>query len=478
MTSSVTEPLTDVSALVRAHELALEFIESLPERPVGARASAADLHEALAGDLPEIGLDPVAVVEELVRAAGPGLIGSAGPRYFGFVIGGSLPAARAVDWLTTTWDQNAALFATSPAASVVESVTAGWILDLLGLPAGASVGFVTGAQMANFTCLAAARHAVLERVGWDVQLDGLNGAPPVNVVISQEAHATILSALRMLGFGSGRALRVPTDAQGRMRGEALRQVLASVDGPTIVCAQAGNVDTGAFDELAEIAELTRARGAWLHVDGAFGLWAAASPDRRDLVAGGELADSWATDAHKWLNVPYDSGIAIVADPAAHQAAMTVRANYLLRGRGSERDNHDWVPESSRRARGFALYAALQSLGRRGLAELIERDCRLAMRMAGLLSREPTVTILNDVVLNQVLVRIEPVSGGDGDTLTRAVAAGVQAEGTCWLSGTRWHDQDAMRISVSNWSTTETDIERAAAAILTVVRRELAATAST
>ncbi len=465
--------LTDVQALTRAHELALEFVASLPGRPVGARADAATLLATLGGPLPEVGEDALSVVDHLARGVDPGLVATAGPRFFGFVVGGSVPAARAIDSLVGTWDQNAALFIASPAAAVVEDVAAGWILDLLGLPTTASIGFATGGQMANFTCLAAARHAVLERAGWDVEQDGLIGAPSVNIVVSAESHATILAALRLVGLGSGRAIRVPTDAQGRMRGESLAAVLADLDGPTIVCAQAGNVDTGSFDELAAIGALTRATGAWLHVDGAFGLWAAASPGRRHLVDGLGLADSWATDAHKWLNVPYDSGIAIVADPAMHHGSMTVRGAYLLRGRDGERDNHDWVPESSRRARGFAVYAALRSLGRAGVADLIDRGCRLAVRMADVLGEEPGISILNDVVLNQVLLRVEPQDGRDPDVLTRAAIAGIQAEGTCWLGGTRWHDRQAMRISVSNWSTTEVDIDRSAAAILGVVRRVLA-----
>ncbi len=466
-------PLTDVRAMVRAHELALEFVATLPDRRVGASANTASLRAAMGGPLPVVGLDAATVVDELARAVEPGLVATAGPRFFGFVIGGSLPAARATDCLVAAWDQNAALFAASPAAAVAEEVAAGWILELLGLPTTASIGFVTGGQMANFTCLAAARHAVLERHGWDVEADGLIGAPTVNVVVSAESHATIMAALRLLGLGSGRAVRVPTDAQGRMRADALAPILDTLAGPVIVCAQAGNVDTGAFDELDAIAARTRARGAWLHVDGAFGLWAAASPALRRLVTGLDLANSWATDAHKWLNVGYDSGLAIVSDPAAHHAAMTVRGAYLVRGKDGERDNHDWVPESSRRARGFAVYAALRSLGRTGVAELIDRDCRLAARMADLLGEEPGIVVLNDVVLNQVLLRVQPQDERDGDTITRAVIRGVQEDGTCWLGGTHWHDQQAMRISVSNWSTTEDDIDRSADAIRRIVRRELA-----
>jgi glutamate/tyrosine decarboxylase-like PLP-dependent enzyme len=311
---------------------------------------------------------------------------------------------------------------------------------------------------------------VLRRAGWDVQEDGLAGAPPVHLVVGAEAHVTILTSLRMLGLGSQRVKRVAADAQGRMRADALREVLASCDGPTIVCAQAGNVNTGAFDPFDEIVPLVREKGAWLHVDVAFGLWAAASPSLRHLVRGVEGADSWATDGHKWLNVPYDSGIAIVRDKAAHRAPFASNASYLVQTTGQERDPQEWVPEFSRRARGFAIHSALKSLGRTGVAEMIERCTRLARRMAECLSRAPGVRILNDVILNQVLVRFEP-PGGDADAFTRAVIARVQEEGTCWLGGTRWHEQQAMRVSVSNWSTTEEDIDRSAAAILAAARAE-------
>jgi glutamate/tyrosine decarboxylase-like PLP-dependent enzyme len=457
--------------LERAARLAQSFLDGLPERPVGARTRFEDLLAALARPLPDGGVDPTAVVEELARLAEPGLVASAGPRYFGFVIGGSLPAALAADWLTTAWDQNAALCATSPAAAAVEQVTAGWVLELLGLPAGAGVGFVTGCQMANFSALAAARHAVLARAGWNVEENGLQGAPPVRVVVGEEAHATILSALRLLGLGSGRAYRVEADGQGRMRAECLQEALASGQGPTIVCAQAGNVNTGAFDPLDEVAEIAHRHGAWLHVDGAFGLWAAACPSRRHLTLGLEKADSWATDAHKWLNVPYDSGLAIVADPAAPCAALTKSAAYLVRAAGAERDNHDFAPESSRRARGFALYAGLRSLGRTGLADLVERCCQLAARLASQLDGREGARVLNEVVLNQVLVRFEPTNGSDADAFTRAVTAGVQRQGTCWASGTRWQGQEALRFSVSNWSTTEADIDRSAQAVLAAARDE-------
>ena len=458
--------MNDFTPLARAAELARSFLETLPARPVRESGSLADLRRALALPLPDAGVPAVQVIDDLVRAADPGLVAMAGPRYFGFVIGGSLPVATAADWLTSAWDQNAGLWVDSPAAAIVEDVAAGWLLDLFGLPAAASVGFVTGGQMANFTCLAAARHAVLDRAGWDVEERGLQGAPTVNVVVGDEAHATIFSTLRFLGLGAGTARRVATDGQGRMRAAALRDVLAKLDGPTIVCAQAGNVNTGAFDPLAEIASLARARAAWLHVDGAFGLWAAASPAHRHLTTGVAAADSWACDGHKWLNVPYDSGFAIVKDPVVHRAAMSIGAAYLVAGDAGRRDALDWVPELSRRARGFPVYAALRFLGRRGVAELVERCCTLARRMAERLGAAPGVEILNDVVLNQVLVRF-----GDADDLTRSVIDRVQEDGTCWLAGTTWHGKGAMRVSVINWSTSEADIDRSAEAILAASRGE-------
>jgi glutamate/tyrosine decarboxylase-like PLP-dependent enzyme len=452
--------------LARTTDLALEFLRSLPERRVGAAASVGELRAALGGDLPEHGEDPSQTIERLARQADSGLVAMAGSRYFGFVIGGHVPAALAADWLTSTWDQNAGLYATSPANSVVEEVAAGWLLEILDLPRSASVGFTTGCAMANFTGLAAGRHAVLARLGWNVEARGLYGAPEIDVVIGDEAHATILAALQMLGLGRERVKRVATDGQGRMRADFLCEVLAGCTGPLIVCAQAGNVNTGAFDPLEEIADQVRERGGWLHVDGAFGLWAAASPSFAPLVQGAGLADSWATDGHKWLNVPYDSGIVIVADPEAHRQAMTISAAYLVQTGGAERDPFDYVPEFSRRARGFTVYAALRSLGRAGVRDLVERCCALARRFADRLGAEPGIEILNDIVLNQVLVRFQPRQGaGDADATTREVIARVQADGTCWLGGTVWHGLAAMRISVSNWSTGEGDVDASVAAIL-------------
>lgn len=459
--------------LKRTTDLALEFLDGLPERRVGPTASLGELRATLGGPLPEEGTDARQVIEHLARAADPGLVGTAGPRYFGFVIGGHVPASLAADWLTSAWDQNAGLYVSSPANSVVEEVAAGWLLEILGLPATASLGFTTGCSLANFTALAAARHAVLARQGWDVETAGLFGAPPIEVVIGDEAHVTVLTALQMLGLGRERVKRVAVDGQGRMVPAALRDVLAGVSGPLIVCAQAGNVNTGAFDPLEEIIPIVRESpggGGWLHVDGAFGLWAAAVPALAHLVRGAAGADSWATDAHKWLNVPYDSGIVAVAHPEPHRAAMTISAAYLVQTEGRERDPFDWVPEFSRRARGFAVWAALKSLGRSGVAAMVERGCALARRFAEQLRQEPGVEILNEVVLNQVLVRFQTPGGGSAgaltrDAFTREIIARVQADGTCWLGGTTWQGKAAMRISVSSWATTEADVDASAAAIL-------------
>jgi glutamate/tyrosine decarboxylase-like PLP-dependent enzyme len=456
----------DLAPLRAAARHAESFLASLPTRRVGAAATPAEMRAALGGPLPEQGVAPERVVDELARAAeAGGLVASAGPRFFGFVVGGSLPAAVAADWLTSAWDQNAGLFVLGPAASVVEETAGAWLLDLLGLPAAAGVGFVTGCQMANFTGLAAARHAVLGRAGWDVEEKGLQGAPRVRVIVSDETHVTILSALRMLGLGAGTVERVPTDEQGRMRADECVAAIARGSGPTILCVQAGNVNTGSFDPLPAVIAAAQARDAWVHVDGAFGLWAAVSPQRRALLAGVADADSWATDAHKWLNVPYDSGIVFVRDPDVLRGAMAATAAYLIKGAGQVRDQEDWVPEFSRRARGFPVYAALRSLGRAGVRDLVERCCAVAARMAERLAAAPGVAVLNDVVLNQVLVRFTPPGGGDADAFTRAVVERVQADGTCWLSGTTWHGLAAMRISVSNWSTTIADGDRSVAAIL-------------
>ncbi len=457
--------------LRRTAEIAADYLEQLPERPVGSAISREEMRRALGGTLSDHGESPGSVVEELAAQADPGIVATAGPRYFGFVVGGSLPVAVAADWLTSAWDQNAGLFVLSPANSVAEEVAGGWLLDLFGLPSTASFGFVTGCQAANFSALAAARHALSQRFGWDVEERGLYGAPEIAVVLGAEAHVTIHTALQMLGLGRERVHRVAVDGQGRMLPAALSATLAPLAGrPTLVCAQAGNVNTGAFDPLAAIADLTAKHGAWLHVDGAFGLWAGASPQLRALVRGVERADSWATDAHKWLNVPYDSGLVFCAHPDAHRAALTAHADYLQQTAGRERDPFEWVPEFSRRARGFTVWAALRHLGRQGVAELVERSCRHARRFADRLRGGDRIEVLNEVVLNQVLVRFSPpgrTGGGDAaasDEFTREVIRRVQLDGTCWLSGTTWQGKAAMRISVSNWSTTEADVERSVAAI--------------
>jgi len=452
--------------LARAHAHAGDFLRDLPQRFVGARAGRDEMIAALDRPLPQAGEDAAAVLDLLAGQAGRGASACAAPRYFGFVIGGSLPVALAADWLVSTWDQNAGIHVISPLAAALEEIAARWLLDLFALPRDSGVGFVTGCQMAHFTCLAAARHGVLRRAGWDVETEGLNGAPRIHVVASDEAHVTVDVALRYLGLGTRALVHVEADKQGRMRADRLRELLPTLQGPVIVCAQAGNVNTGAFDPLREIGEIARAHGAWLHVDGAFGLWARASADEvlRERADGIELADSWATDAHKWLNVPYDSGIAIVRHAEDHRAAMTSTAAYLIQTGGAERDAVDWVPEFSRRARGIPVYAALRALGRDGVADLVDRCCARARQFATLLGAEPGVRILNDTVLNQLLVRF-----GDDDALTRAVVTGVQDEGTCWASGTTWHGLAAMRISVSNWATSEDDVAISAAAMLRVYR---------
>jgi glutamate/tyrosine decarboxylase-like PLP-dependent enzyme len=450
--------------LARAQAHATAFLRDLPERFVGARASRDELIAALDAPLSTQGENAAAVLDLLAAQAKRGASACAAPRYFGFVVGGSLPVALATDWLVSTWDQNAGIHVISPLAAALEEIAARWLLELFDLPRESGVGLVTGCQMAHFTCLAAARHGVLRRAGWDVEADGLHDAPRIHVVASAEAHVTVDVALRYLGLGTRALVPVESDEQGRMRADRLRDVLPALQGPVIVCAQAGNVNTGGFDPLEEIAEIARAHDAWLHVDGAFGLWARASAERSELARGIELADSWATDAHKWLNVPYDSGVAIVRHANDHRAAMTSTAAYLIQTGGAERDAVDWCPEFSRRARGIPVYAALRALGRDGVAALVDRCCARARQFAELLSAEPGVRVLNDVVLNQVLVRF-----GDDDHTTQRVIAGVQQDGTCWASGTTWHGLAAMRISVSNWATSEEDVTSSAAAMLRVYR---------
>jgi glutamate/tyrosine decarboxylase-like PLP-dependent enzyme len=443
--------------LLRTAEIAADFVESLHDRPVWPAATVEELRHALGGPLPDGPVDSRTVIEELAEDADRGTVGMPGGRYFGFVIGGALPAALAADWLASTWDQNAGLVVAGPAAAVVEEVAGEWLKELLGLPRTASFAFVTGCQMAHVTCLAAARHDVLARAGWDVEQDGLAGAPQIRVLAGTKRHVTIDRALRLLGIGSGSITVVEADSQGRMRVDALATALEVVRAPAIVCAQAGEVNTGAFDDLAEMGRLARVAGTWLHVDGAFGLWASASPERRHLLSGVDRADSWATDAHKWLNVPYDCGLAFVAHPEAHRSAMRLTAEYLVVDPEVARDQMDWTPEFSRRARGFAVYAALRSLGRQGVADLVEGCCARARQFAAEIASLPGCEVLNDVVLNQVLFRFED------DETTNAVLAEVQASGEAWMSGTSWNGRAAIRLSVSNWRTSEDDIARTLAA---------------
>ncbi len=432
---------------------AIRYLEGLNERGVAPDpavvARLAELDIPLPTD-PSPADETVALLDSYSAAT----MAMAGPRFFGFVIGGALPAALAANWLVSTWDQNAALTEVTPLPAKVEDVALGWLRDVLGLPPETGVGFVTGATMANFTCLVAARHAVLKQAGWDVEADGMFGAPTVTVVVGEEAHSTLFKSLGLAGFGRNRVVRVPVDKQGRMRAD----MLPNLSGPTIVCLQAGNVNTGAFDPAPEIIPSAKAANAWVHVDGAFGLWASVAPSRAHLMVGYADADSWATDAHKYLNTPYDSGLAFVRSPDVLQAAMAVTAAYLPSS--PTHDPANFTPELSRRARGIEVWAALHTLGRSGLADLVERTCRYAARFAEGL-RAAGYTILNEVVLNQVLVTF------GNDERTRRVIAAIQRDGTCWCGGTMWQGQTAMRISVSSWATTDSDVERSLQAIIRI-----------
>ncbi|MEU7759017.1 MULTISPECIES: pyridoxal phosphate-dependent decarboxylase family protein [Micromonospora] len=446
----------------RAADHAADYRLSLPDRPVGVPVDQAALNEAFAGPLPDAPTPPEQVLAELVAAAEPGLVATAGPRYFGFVIGGALPAATAADMLAAGWDQNAFNAVTSPAAVAAEAAAGTWLKELLGIPATASVGFVTGGQAANTAGLAAARHQVLADSGWDVERRGLSGAPAVRVFAGAERHATVDRSLRLLGLGTDALRPVPTGPQGAIDPHALAAALRDAGpGPTIVCLQAGNVNTGACDDLRRACDLVHRYGGWAHVDGAFGLWAAVSPSTRHLVDGLEAADSWACDGHKWLNLPYDTAFAFCARPDAHAAAMSLAAAYLV-GSGGVPVGAELTAESSRRARGFAVWAGLRELGRDGVAALVERCCALARRFADGLSAAG-FEVVNDVALNQVLV------GFGDDARTDRVVAAVQADGTSWAGGTTWRGRRLMRISVSNATTTEADVDRSVAAIARLAR---------
>lgn len=437
---------------------AARYLAGLSDRSVAPLPEHVAGLKALGGSLPEGPSDPAAVLALLDDVGSPATVASAGGRYFGFVIGGTLPAALAANWLAGAWDQNAALQVMSPVAAKLEEIVLEWMVDLLGLPSGCGAGFVTGTTMANFTALAAARTTLLHRAGWNVEEDGLFSAPPIQVVVGEEVHVSLLKALSMLGLGRSRVIRVPADDQGRMRPEAL----PALDDRTVICIQAGNVNSGAFDPAGEVCARAREAGSWVHVDGAFGYWAAASPEYAPLLAGAAAADSWAIDCHKWLNVPYDSAVAVVRTPEHLKTAMAMSAAYLTPGAG--REPWQFAPEASRRARGVELWAAMRSLGRSGLRELIERNCRQARLFASEL-RAAGFRILNHVVLNQVLVSF------GSEERTRRVIAGLQDDGTCWCGGTKWHGQAAMRISVSSWATTDEDVDRSIAAMIRIAGKE-------
>lgn len=451
-----------------ALEHAKAFRASVRDRPPRPTISAAELDARLGGATPERGADAAAVIAALAEGAEPGLMGIVGPRFFGWVIGGSHEVGVAADWLTSAWGQNAGLYAGSPAAAVAEETAGRWLLDLLKLPKECSVGFVTGATMANFVGIAAARNEVLRRAGWDVEAHGLYGAPRVRVLLGEDAHTTVFAALRFLGFGAAAPVRIATDSEGRMDAHMLEKALAESQGPTIVIAQAGQINTGAFDPLVAIARACRAHGAWLHVDGAFGLWARAVPELAHMAEGAELADSWATDGHKWLQVPYDCGYAFVRDPEAHRRAMTIAASYLPQA-SVEYDASHYTPELSRRARGFATWAVIKHLGRAGVAEIVRRHCALAARLGERLAAEPGVRVINEVRLNQLIVSFGEGDGAAQDAATRAVIARLQEDNQCFAGGASWRGRWVMRVSVISAPLTEPDIDRLGEAIISAWR---------
>jgi glutamate/tyrosine decarboxylase-like PLP-dependent enzyme len=455
--------MSERDLLRRTAELAADHLDSLDSRPVYPRASVGELREVLDGPLPEGPSDPLQVIEQLAAGVDPGVVASQSGRYFGFVVGGTLPVALAADWLVSTWDQNLGLVALGPSAVVVENTAGAWTKELLGIPEDASFAFVTGCQTAHLTGLAAARQHVLAAAGWNLLEHGLAGSPPITVLVGAMRHSTVDRALRYLGIGRAQIRVVDAHPDGTIDPGALRVALAETDGPTIVCAQAGEVNTGVCDDLTAVADAVEETGAWLHVDGAFGLWAAAAPSLRHLVAGHERADSWATDAHKLLNVPYDCGIAFCAHPEAHLAAMTVHATYYVRDTKETREPIDWTPEHSRRARAVPVYAALRQLGRSGVADIVERSCAKARRLAAGLAAVPGCAVVNEVVLNQVLIRFSD------DESTMRVLAAVQDSGEAWMSGTEWDGRAAIRLSVSSWRTSDQDVERTLAAFREATR---------
>jgi glutamate/tyrosine decarboxylase-like PLP-dependent enzyme len=462
----VERSIPDLEVLARAAREAISYRQSVATAGEAHTLSYARMLEAFAGPTPEHGDDASTIIDDLIARATPGIRPQTGPRFFGWVIGGSHPTGVAADWLTAAWGQNAGNLVAAPAASAVEAVAAGWLLDLLGLPPDASVGMVTGATVANFVCLAAARSEVLRRVGWDVEADGLFGAPPVSVLIGADAHATVYSALKYLGLGARRVRVIATDDAGRIDADDFARALGETTGPAIAIAQAGQINTGACDPFVDIAPLARNRGAWLHVDGAFGLWAQVSPALKPLTTGVEQADSWATDGHKWLQTPYDCGYAIVRDAEAHRRAMAISASYLPPAECAERDPSAFVMELSRRARGFATWAMIRQFGRAGLAERVEKCCSIARSMADAIRGEPGLAVIGPVELNQFMVRFGvDTSGPEGDRLTLAAIARVQDEGVAFMGPAQWRGTWVMRVSVSSMETTEADGDESVASVL-------------
>jgi glutamate/tyrosine decarboxylase-like PLP-dependent enzyme len=452
---------------------AISYRDTLLNRPVGVALSHDELTSFVNTELPDDGETPDIAIRSLIKSVEKGLVNNANPRYFGFVTSGAIPVSVAADWLVSVWNQNAQVYSSSPAASVIEDVVAHWLIELLGLPQDASVGLVTGTQMASFTALSIAKNTMLGKYGWDIDTHGLQESPHLNIVCGECCHATIHSAIRMIGLGTKNVKLVQADGEGRIKIDAFSQVLDTCMGPTIVCVQAGNVNTGAFDPIEEIITLTAKRNIWVHVDGAFGLWAGASPRLKHLITGAERADSWATDAHKWLNVPYDSGIVIVRAPEAHRNLKTVQCAYASSTNPAYRDGSQWAPENSRRARGFVLYAVLRCLGRKGVQRIVENCCDMAQIFATELARLPDIHILNQVVLNQVLFRIEPKGLADLDTFNSAVASRIQNGGICWIGTTEWKGKTVLRISVSNWATAKIDVQRSIESIVKSIEQELA-----
>lgn len=450
------------TVLMRAAEHALAWINGLNDRPVATTASLGEMRARLARPLADDGVAPVQVIDELVADTADGIIGSQSGRFFSWVIGGSVPSAMAADWLTTVWDQNAGTHACAPAASVVEEVVADWLKDIFKLPAVCSVGFVTGTQMAHVTCLAAARHALLRDCGWNVERQGLAGSSPIRILVNAERHISVDRAVRLLGLGSDSIVPLPVDEVGQVTKDTLARSLAETSDPTIVVLQAGELNRASFDNLADLAPLARAAGAWTHVDGAFGLWARTSSQYNDLVHGMELCDSWTTDAHKYLNVPYDSGIAFVRDAAAHRAALTVSTSYLPPG-GSARDELDWNPEFSRRARGFTIYAALRELGRKGVADIVERTSRHAQALISGIGELTGVEVVNKPRFNQGLIRFlsleTTAEEADHNRRTDEVIAAINGSGGAFFGGVTIKGRRCMRVSVCNWRTSDADVAR-------------------